>query len=362
MRKIEFLRTRLAAATHVVTTAARRCWAFMAKRRERYSTGALVVQSPLLFVLAIWWYWIRLGLTPAPIGFAIGGLGFIAVIMTVRVEFKWTRIEQAVWIVIAFLLFSLESTTLFQDRDEQNAQHAEEMRDQTAQFDKVLRQNQLEFRATMDGVGKAITTTGVGIKINQKGFQSTLQEAGDLNKKSIEILAAAQKGVEATTGEGSFAYLTIDLPAQAVTLSKIGKAPLYLLQIDIWSEEPYPPFGQEAMIQSESRSKAVNQEIPEGKNPLAEYFLIKNLPPRNSNFALGEKKARFDIHFTARHGFWWEREVARKVPDPNAPNVFKWSKAIRVVQENEGAILGKILFERIDQDFPKDALVELSMN
>jgi hypothetical protein len=79
---------------------------------------------------------------PIETGFAIGALGFAAVIMTARAD-RLTKAEQIVWIVIAFVLFIAEVRVIDQDRIQQDREHRAE-----------LLQQKIEFGQTMDEFSK----------------------------------------------------------------------------------------------------------------------------------------------------------------------------------------------------------------
>src|SRR5882762_5109494 len=77
---------------------------------------------PQAVVIVVCLFWFRLW-PPIPT-VAVGSLGFVAALMTVRAD-HFTHTERVVWIAISFALFVVEMRAVYKDRDEHDRQQAE---------------------------------------------------------------------------------------------------------------------------------------------------------------------------------------------------------------------------------------------
>jgi hypothetical protein len=143
-----------------------------------YSRGAFYFQ--LLFAIgALYWsVWLHYSLPSAPPGLAIGILAVAAVIITVRVEYNWTKVEQVIWILLAFSYLGIESNNLFQTQAELEFQQQETSDMQQRQFSAVLRQNQKEFNETMKRSKEILDQTQLAVDKATEAVQQTAPVAG----------------------------------------------------------------------------------------------------------------------------------------------------------------------------------------
>jgi hypothetical protein len=94
-------------------------------------------------------------------GLAIGLLAAATVVMTVRGE-RIKTWEKVGWIIVAFVLFMVETRTIYRDREEQNRQFSEERAHETERFNRIV-----------DGLKGTIA-------ISDKHFNSTMLKMKDL--------------------------------------------------------------------------------------------------------------------------------------------------------------------------------------
>ena len=132
----------------------RNCWSFLVAvlmwriPRSCYTRLGLYLQSGFILLCGTAYLFLPIYLHhPIYTGYAIAALGVQAVIMTVRGRF--TKVEQVVWVIIAFFLFVGEIHVIDQDRTEQDAANPDAQAQQRIQFWMVLKQDQNEFGATM---------------------------------------------------------------------------------------------------------------------------------------------------------------------------------------------------------------------
>jgi len=147
----------------------------------KYTRVGLYTQ--ILTAMLLYVSWIFLPLIP---GLAIAGLGFVAVVMTVRAD-KFPICERVVWVMLGFFLLTAEVRTLYLDRIANEAQQHAEREEQ-----------QKRFSETLDGFSRVITQ-------NQREFETTLRQMKRLDQSADrrfsalvshqEQLAEAQTGV-----------------------------------------------------------------------------------------------------------------------------------------------------------------------
>jgi hypothetical protein len=105
-----------------------------------YDRSGLLTQSAFfLFCWYFWLFWPAFTGRSLETGFAIGALGFAAVIMTVRAD-HLSRSEKVIWIAIGFLLFIAEVHVIDQDHIQQNEEHWAEMQRQDTRFQATMRE------------------------------------------------------------------------------------------------------------------------------------------------------------------------------------------------------------------------------
>jgi hypothetical protein len=144
-----------------------------------YTRAAAVIQGLFLLACLIYFrFW-----SPAPVGVAIGCLGFAAAIMAVRTE-HYKSGEKALWILIAFGLFAVELQAIYRDQDA----HDRERTNEDKQFEEVL-------------------------KTNQDEFDRTLKEMRGLAGLSSKAIAVSSSALKQLTGNGQFCYLQAALPS-----------------------------------------------------------------------------------------------------------------------------------------------------
>jgi cell division protein FtsL len=109
---------------------------------------------------------------------AIGFLGVVAAIMTVRAD-RFTPVERAMYVLLAFALFIVEMNAVYKDRDEHDKQQAElQMREREA------RQKE------------------------EASFAALLTEGRDLLGKTQEVETLTKKNLDNITGGESYALVT----------------------------------------------------------------------------------------------------------------------------------------------------------
>lgn len=106
-----------------------------------YTRSGFYLQIGVILACAFifqWW-----GLVPS---IAIGFLGFVAVVMTVRDEdLKKSSCEKIIWICITFVLLILEVRTTYREHDKSEIQQAAVLKEERESFSKMLEQEKSNF-------------------------------------------------------------------------------------------------------------------------------------------------------------------------------------------------------------------------
>jgi hypothetical protein len=101
-------------------------------------------------------------------GAAIAGLGFVAVIMTVRAD-QFSNAERVVWVILGFAIMVFEIHTLYLDRQRNDAQHFAETAKQQQEFEATLG----EFEKQSREVGSVLTTTQGIANLAEENLEET---------------------------------------------------------------------------------------------------------------------------------------------------------------------------------------------
>jgi hypothetical protein len=112
---------------------------------------------------------------------AIGFLGVVAVVMTIRAD-RFTTVERMAYALIAVALFVIETRAVYRDRDEHDKQQSE-TRSREAQ----------NFREIADGLKATLQQ-------NQKQFEATM-------RRSDAIVGGVADSTKTQTGGDSFAFI-----------------------------------------------------------------------------------------------------------------------------------------------------------
>lgn len=138
-----------------------------------YTRTACYFQAFFILSCALWGCWIHLQLQVLT-GFAIALLAVAAVVMSVRGELS--KPEKIIWVLVAFVLFGLETASLYQDR-QQTAQQQDDER----------RMHEIGFRATANGLETAISNS-------QQQFAATMNRMGGILRKQDTTLRQTMGG------------------------------------------------------------------------------------------------------------------------------------------------------------------------
>jgi hypothetical protein len=128
----------------------------------------------LMFCWTTWyfypWFWFPLfhGGSILP-GYAIAGLGLIAVFMAARGP-RTSRVEGMVWALVCTFLFASEINIINADRADQNRSHQAELLDQQKQFDKTV----VSMNKISTNLSTVATTLGT-VAENLKGVARDLK-------------------------------------------------------------------------------------------------------------------------------------------------------------------------------------------
>jgi hypothetical protein len=288
-----------------------------------YPKGALFSQAPFVFLIFFWVYWQHLELKPFPIGLAIAALGLAAVVMTVRVEHKWSTKEQAFWIVLATVLFFLESRTLFQDRDEQDALRSEQQAAQTMQFDRVLTQNRVQFKKIVED--------------NKKVFEETKQAAD-----------TAEDAVNTITGGKTYCY--VDLAVVKIYGKPVDEvSPLIVVRGGKVIRQLTMRVVDEQALQSDTSPMPISPAEIVARDAVSTLIgdVIVGLVPlfRPVGFNTDNHTDKdYQVQFFALNGNWIEILHVRYLNGTR-------EDAIRVTLGNHAE--GKVLFQRVSKNYPR---------
>ena len=137
-----------------------------------YSREGLYLQAALIVTCLFWPVY-----KPIVPGVAIGFLGVVAAIMTVRAG-SFTKVEMGVWVLISFALFSVEIAAVYSERDTHEAEQ------------RKLRAEELEARQRQES-----------------SFADLINSGRNLFKATQTVSELAQKSLENLTGKDSFGYV-----------------------------------------------------------------------------------------------------------------------------------------------------------
>ena len=291
--------------------------------------------SQTIFILVCWgWWWIMY----TPPGLAIAALGAAAVIMTVRANY-YTRTEQVIWIIIAFVLFGAEANSIYEDRVKNDKTEREAIQRQQAEFEGVLTQSQKQFEATM------------------RDSEAILGQTRTINELSKENL-------NTMTGGETFAYVDfVDSYGDYGDIVKVGDEPLYGVKLRIQaiytptykdsSGKTYPigAFSDMRVMQLHDLPIGPYGGMYAGINQ--DEVAIPNLPPERRAFRHDDDPMKIIVTFNARNGSWREFIWIRRMPQNNH-NSPAFLEAIRVFRTIHGK--GKMIFEKIPENFPQELM------
>lgn len=123
---------------------------FLSAEVPHYDRSGLYWQAAFVLVgWGFWELWPSITGRPIEVGFAIGALGFAAVVMTVRAD-RLTKAERVVWVLIGFAFFVAEVHVIDEDHIQQDREHRVEMQKQETEFEQTMR----EFSRTNNDEGK----------------------------------------------------------------------------------------------------------------------------------------------------------------------------------------------------------------
>jgi hypothetical protein len=234
------------------------------KLAQRLSWVAFILSAVWLLIS---WRW---RIAHPPVGTYIGILAFAAAVMTLwPPPNRWSR---AAWIMVCGVLLVLEITTLYRQRSEDDSAAEIARKTEDERFEKILKQNQKEFDATVDR------------------FQSlSTQETTNLNN---------------ITGGNSFCYLRPSLD------SKKGIVDFYVLQVGSYPVSDATMRFIDNDYVGETASP-LNSRIAVQRAPLIIGTLSKNgvvrsplIPPGQKWQLPQQKEKKFTVAFSARNGSW----------------------------------------------------------
>lgn len=119
---------------------------------------------------------------PVP-GVAISILALVAVIVTIRAEYKWDHPEQIVWMLIACVLFYVEIRTIYRDRDEFAAHEAAVVEQENTHHEKQMSKMD-EIRKTENSL---LQSTDALLNRPVRNVPVVEPHATDLRTKGIEL-------------------------------------------------------------------------------------------------------------------------------------------------------------------------------
>lgn len=289
-------------------------WEKLIREREGYTRGAWMAQAPFVLISFLWMLWLfHFGLKSIP-NLAVALLAVAAVIMTARAE-HWTRTEQIIWIIVAFALFGIESRSIVQDHAEQERQQEEQSRIQQVEFASVLRQNERDFRETVE---------------NSK----------TIFKETEKAASFAQNGVNNITGGDSFASLHI--------MHVRGDTAGFMVA----NSTNYPVRQLDIRIVDLDRFDTVTKENPN--------FSMEDIAQTEVGFSIGDIGAhqsrimpnanlplphysRYNIFFMAMNGSWHEELRVEHLAESTAT-------ATRIFRDGTRK---ELLMESVDKNFPR---------
>ena len=230
--------------------------------------------------------------------------------------------ENILWIFIAFVLFWVESRSIYRQQAEQNQEQA-----QNSQKQREIAQLQWQNGLMME---------------HQLGELERLNSKMAVSLQKQDSLAnAAMRGINTTTGGNSLCFMDLQGPApyNHPVFYNIGRYPLYEVRARIVDISVLNPNG--------------DQFLAAGRMPFPELSIyVGNLGAASSHFDISMKlpfdpsHGNFNIQFSARNGSWMENFRSRKNNTPAR------RRAIRIVTEGGPT---KVLFQRVDKEYPRDA-------
>ena len=260
-----------------------------------YTRWGFYLQAFVILVCLVWLQWWPLIPTVA-----IGFLGVVAVIMTVRAD-HFSHAERVVWTMIAVALFLTEMHSVYKDRNEHDAQQAETRERETENFEKIA------GRIT-------------------NAIEKSDHNFAEVMKRSNRILGGVTDTIKTETGGDSFAFITFTpepanvqfnrFPAASgpqflVSITSHGKYPLRQIHGTMMDDErrlaameeynKHPNGAWIAAIQSadtEYQYPYLRPQSPEGPSGDVELLGMYPFPKGDSN--------RLSIAFSSLNGYWNE--------------------------------------------------------
>jgi hypothetical protein len=264
--------------------------------RRLFSYARLSFYSQILALLAISYWSIEV---PSP-GYAIGALAVAAAIMGVRAVYgeKFSKAEQAIWIVAVIILGSLEFRALNKDQNERKEQEAAIR----WQDDFNRKQERRQFTALLNA-GRTLLT---------------------------EERHSASEMMNQLTGGKSFVVLNVlaNQGYHVPVLSEFGRYPIHGLFVQLVD-----------MNDPNLKSATPNDNVINvGSIVPKQGRSLPSVQISDANFA----KLDLNAYFSADNGFWNEEMHIRKVGE-------KFVTAIAV-----RTWAGKPLRICVDKDYPRD--------
>ncbi len=173
------------------------------------------------------------------------------------------------------------------------------------------------------------------------------QLSQQLAQKSDEVARLNQVIAASVTGGDSFCYMSLALGQGETNSPDLvfvhqGKYPLYDITVRIVDLDKWEQLGLTAqnLFKAEAR-------INIGNLSLNQASALGTWPLPNSD------QQRYNLFFVARNGFWTQLLRLRRVQG-------RWKVATRITQESGKKV--RVLFEKIDKDFPRDKLGMVQWN
>jgi hypothetical protein len=237
-------------------------------------------------------------------GVFIAILAFLAAFVTFR-EPRGT--EKAIWTLVFLALMCAEVWMMSADRTENNRKQKDTRDAEIA-----------SFKAIADGIQTSITTS-------QQQFAATMSGINQ-NTKTV-------------TGGDSFCFIppTSFLRREPLAVVPRGRYPLYNVSVEILDIHKFASALKEQKDSDREALSKAKLDYPIGS-------LIPGTFTELPNFISLEGLQNLDyrITFTALNGFW-QQEIKLRLIDGH------WVTATQVSRPSD-----KILFEKVDKDFPRD--------
>lgn len=198
-----------------------RSWSSVLRVRNVWFFVLVQVASVGLF---LWWFSAKH--LPLP-GFAVGIIGFLAAVMSVRPNMGPR--EKVVWIVLIAAFLVTELRAIRKDRDDSNAQALVDRKEQDEKFQGIREAENRQFEATANSLREAIA----GIKSTLEAANATLSQTAphaDVRFTKIEFTDQLPPRFASNT-EYSFNYNYVnDGNAPAKKIKQLAK--LYMAKAD----------------------------------------------------------------------------------------------------------------------------------